>query len=245
MRTALTTLGMLALLGACNPDDTGDTSDTGDTADTNDTTDTNDTSDTGDTGEVIDDTLVAVDNYPVGECTTGSSSFGGVKPSTTSEVGAWAAARLSPPSTPFTVEQVLFSMKHENLTPCDAKGAFQMKLFVVSGTTPPDGDGTTAPAADATIDFPAITTDPDGARELIATLSTPITLESGESLVIAVDSYAGACFGACVTTANAPADRNYWSTPADAEDWDWVLLSSFGGNYPRYQYWASMYGTED
>lgn len=231
-----------ALLGACGDKD-GSEKDLADT-DPRDTdvvgdadTDTDADSDTDTDGDTDTDT-VDTDTDTVDTDTGGTPvvvawelrnadadcdplSFTGVEAGP-GEDGHLAASRLTPPGTPFTVDRVSWTLR--NASDCNASAAYRVDVWVESSATP-----SATPVVLESIAYPASV--PVLSWEtMTAPLAAPITLNAGESLMVAVEMlYAGAGDHSCIQMCNDPtvADTSFWSN-ADTTPYAWARLSDFG-----------------
>jgi hypothetical protein len=136
-----------------------------------------------------------------------------------------AAARLTPPSYPYVVTGIQYVLNGgaQGDIECQTGLAHQVHVFKGPDVTPP-----------ATIENDTVIDVDLGQAVMVITvvqqLVTPITLEQGEHLFIAVQM-AGThpdvlCVGACSGPAYQE-DRNYWSNAADPP-YPWPTLGSFG-----------------
>lgn len=149
-------------------------------------------------------------------------SQAGTYPVLPGEAGHYAATRLRPPSYPFVIRSVAYDLvAPAGVAQCNAGIAHEVQLYV-GGAMPsasPSSDGSLA----ETIAVPAGMTGPH-TNEL--ELETPVTLEEGEYLYVAIQ-LAGAgeppttslCLGAC-GEGTAISDVDYWSN-ATAEPFSW------------------------
>jgi hypothetical protein len=133
------------------------------------------------------------------------------------EAGHLIAARLTPPSYPYEVTEVQYELV--GAAPCDSSFGHRVEVFVGTDDAPANDPAATR------LDVPAaVTTEP--VRVVQLTLPSPITLQSGEHLFVAVElvhegtSCIGMCDGAGDWT------RNYWSN-AQSAPYSWAALSSF------------------
>jgi hypothetical protein len=148
----------------------------------------------------------------------------GVSPAA-NENGHLYAVRLTPPSYPYTVTEVVYEMFHDGGRNCDSSRAHRVEVFVGNAATPDNN-----PTNPAMIDVPAVNIG-NGTRVVTETLPSPLTLQMGEHLFVGVEMIAGdvddgptclaTCGGATVT------DRDWWSNAA-AAPYNWATLSSFG-----------------
>ncbi len=235
----------VALLGACGDKDGKETDDAdtdapdtdveGD-ADTDTDVDTDSPADT-DT-DPADTDVVDTDTDVVDTDTGGASSlvswelrnadadcdpltFTGVEAGQ-GEDGHLAASRLTPPGAPFTVESVSWTLR--NAADCNASAAYRVDVWVESSATP-----SATPVVIESIAFPASA--PVRSWEtMTARLTTPITLNAGESLMVGVEMlYAGAGDHSCIQMCNDATvpDTSFWSN-SDTTPYAWVPLTDFG-----------------
>ncbi len=133
------------------------------------------------------------------------------------EAGHLYAARLTPPSYPFEVTEVQYELMGGG--ECDSTTAHRVEVFVDSATTPSNSPTITQ------LDISATGTT-EFVRVVTAQLPSPITLQTGEHLFVAVElvtieaSCIATCGGATV------ADRDWWSN-AVAAPYSWATLASF------------------
>jgi hypothetical protein len=253
----------LPVLAACDgngddtgPDDTGDTEDTEDSGDTDSSdTDSGDTdsgdTDSGDTGIDTSDTSDTGATLPSRffNHSPTCANLSALRPGF-GEDGHWAAVRLTPNSYPFDLDTVRFFLLHDpNMTigsiPCTSNHAYTMRLYITSGTTPPDGADVTPDTGDTGTPFAEEWTFGAGSivgeRVLVGEVDPVITLQSGEHVILAVNTHytdtdpAGAdtgdprtCIKTCTTGTLATPPRNFWSYAADPNDWDWDDLTLSG-----------------
>lgn len=159
------------------------------------------------------------------ECPAGSTNS--IVPSA-EEVGYRAAVRLTPPSWPYQVTALRAVLAHDLGAGCDASMAHTLEAFVSSDLAPP---ATWAPDASVTLGAEEVD-EADGVRIADGLLETPLVLGDGEHLFVAVrieESDDGRTCTTICSTAEAEADRNYWSNAADGE-LPWPTMSSFGVN---------------
>ena len=140
----------------------------------------------------------------------------------------WIAARLTPPSYPFTVTAVRYALAQGDVgsVTCNNGLAHAVEVFVGTDVAP-----VASPSIieHADVDASAAV---DGIRTFDHTLTRPLTLETGEYLFVAVQN-AGVspadctCFATC-KTGYVP-DTNYWSN-AGAPPYPWATLESFGAS---------------
>lgn len=140
----------------------------------------------------------------------------------------WIAARLTPPSYPFTVNAVRYGLaqgEHGSVT-CDNGLAHALEIFVGTDVAP-----VASPSVVEHVDV-AASAAVDGIRTFDHTLASPLTLQAGEYLFVAVQN-AGVsptdctCFAACKP--GYQPDTNYWSN-AGAPPYPWATLESFGAS---------------
>jgi hypothetical protein len=137
------------------------------------------------------------------------------------EESHYIAARLTPPSYPFSVTDVQYTLSSGG--DCVPGLAHQVQVYATTTTTPP---GT--PVVHETIPVPTIATTMD--RMVSLPLNAPLVLTAGEHLIIAIQNSGVSPNVTCVVTCddvNAIADRNWWSN-AGAPVFPWATLSSFG-----------------
>lgn len=138
-----------------------------------------------------------------------------------------AAARITPPSYPFTVTSVSYKLTGMEAT-CGTNIAHAVTVFAApTANTPP----TTLPVDAQRIEVAASATD-QRALVVTETLPTPITLTAGEDLFVAVEMDANqaqtvsVCLDGCSIT--GPDDnRQFWSEQKVAP-FTWSTLYSFG-----------------
>ncbi len=165
---------------------------------------------------------VALDHY--GLC----GNIGAVKADPSD---AWFAAVITPPIYPYTMTWAEVVLLHDSLENCDASAAYALRVFVTDTLALP-ATQTTAPTPQATASFAAL--DPSPAERFLSVeLDTPVTVTTGQHIVIAIDATRpsiedpGTCVRTCLTTDALPtADRrSYYSTVADPTQWQWNALS--------------------
>jgi hypothetical protein len=142
------------------------------------------------------------------------------------EEGFWAAARLTPPAYPFTVDRIAYTVADgaAGSVTCTGTLAHRVRLYVDSGLAPPSNETTE-------LSIPTIDSSALGhlGRDVDEQLDTPLVLSAGEHLFIAVELTGTHPNVMCViVNPNTPfdADRNYWSTSTAASGW--ATLNSLG-----------------
>jgi hypothetical protein len=210
----------MAGLVACGSDNQADPIDT-DTSDSDPDTDTETDADTDTDTDTDTETDTDTDSTPSAViernfspmCSVYNQLYPGV-----GEEGHWAASRITPSNTPFTLEKVVIEVSDDAF--CDGGQSFTAEVWIETALSP-----SASPTVLERFDLPAASP-AGGLRSLEATLSTPVMVDGGEhifiSLQLADDS---ACIRTC---ADAGAiDRNYWSS-AVTPPFSWVTLQSFG-----------------
>lgn len=139
------------------------------------------------------------------------------------EFGHLFAVRLTPKTYPFTVTNLRYTLSRGKDS-CANVIAHRVEVYVSSKTTPDN-----SPTIKATINVPA-TTVMVGARLVTLTLPTPIKLQTGEHIFVAVEMATDKtkkviCMDVC--DKNGTTDRNYWSN-ATKPPYKWATLASFG-----------------
>jgi hypothetical protein len=136
-----------------------------------------------------------------------------------------AAARLTPPSYPFVIVFVRYTLLGY-LEQCDPGLAHGVDVFVGSDVAPP-----ATPTVIQHIDV-AMTNNDEQQRVMLHELSTPLTLNEGEHIFVAVRmTGTNPQPLLCVQSCSGPAyqqDRNYWSN-AVAPPYPWTMLGRFTG----------------
>ncbi len=143
------------------------------------------------------------------------------------EEGQLAAARLVPDSHPFTVTDIAYPLaggSDHGSVDCVNGRAHRVEVFVGSDTFPE-----ASPSQVQVIDVPE-TANSDADRRVELTLDSPVTLNEGESLFVAVELVGShprvSCMLTCLEVPEL-ADRNYWSNATEAP-YSWAQLSSYG-----------------
>ncbi len=138
------------------------------------------------------------------------------------------AGRLTPPSAPYQVTEIGFGLQHDTFGGlCDSTIDVEVIVFVSSSATPP-----ATPTVLETITVPgALPPSWTANRFIHLTLSTPVTLQAGEELFIAMrngGAYPSAvtCPLMCNDADNFVEDRNWWSN-AGTPPYPWATLGSF------------------
>jgi hypothetical protein len=154
---------------------------------------------------------VVLTNYAA-ECVaeTGAASW-------RDSAGYLTASRITPETWPFRVDEVRlqvagYSEVGGEVGTCDATTPFRVDLIRVTDAVPPE-----TPEVTAAIDVALDTPDGDPLHQFRLALDTPIELQAGESLLVAVhmehpDDAHNVCVGACGAPATAGTD--FWSTSA-------------------------------
>lgn len=170
---------------------------------------------------------VVLSNVPdIASCSSGH----GIAPLIPAELGHYAAARLTPPSYPFTVDQISYDLVTPPGAPCNAEFAHEVRL-VVSDTAAPSA----SPSTDGTlVAVGAGSASGSTARTMVLDLETSITLTAGQHLFVSIqltgDADSALCVGAC-QTGSPISDVDYWSNAA-AEPYSWAdMIDDFGFPY--------------
>ncbi len=131
---------------------------------------------------------------------------------TTGDPGDMKVVRLTPSSFPFTVTHVRYAIEGSLAIECDNTLAHRVEVFATSGHAPES-----SPTIAETIVVPAVTSAPSE-RIMVLPLVTPLELQGGEHLYVAVEQAGNATHSMCMYTCleNPTADRNYWSESAAA-----------------------------
>ena len=157
-------------------------------------------------------------NVPAGACNASMV----LAPAPT-EIGQWAAARLVPPNYPFVVTEIKYVLYGSTgQAGCDSTVAHRVQLYRSTSFAPP-----AAPTVEQEIAVPASPGAADP-RLVDLTLTTPITLNTGESLVVQVEMAGAAGAYVCLHMCKEPPtydDRNYWSGATTAP-FTWATLAS-------------------
>ena len=159
-------------------------------------------------------------NVPAGACNASMV----LAPAPT-EIGQWAAARLVPASYPFVVTEIKYVLYGATgQTGCDPTIGHRVQLYRSTVAAPP-----ATPTVEQEIAVPPSpgASDP---RLVDLTLTTPITLNAGESLIVQVEMAGSASAYLCMHMCKEPPtydDRNYWSGTT-APPFTWSTLTSLG-----------------
>ncbi len=189
-----------------------DVTDTDADTDTDTDTDTDADTDT-DTDTDTDPPTGVVERNFSPTCAT----FGQIYPSA-GEEGHWAAARITPTTTPFTLEKVIVEMSDDAF--CDGAQGFTVEVWI---DTPVAPDASPAVLQRFELSPAAVA---GGIRSLEGVLPTPEVIEATEHIYIAVQlDDDSSCARTCADT--GASDRNYWSN-AVTPPYSWVTLNSFG-----------------
>lgn len=131
---------------------------------------------------------------------------------TTGDPGDMKIVRLTPPGYPFTVTHVRYGLEGNLAPECDNTLAHRVEVFAASGHAPES-----SPSIAETIDVPAVTSAPSE-RMVLLPLATPLTLQGGEHLFVALEQVGNATHSMCLYMCldNVSVDRNYWSESAAA-----------------------------
>jgi hypothetical protein len=141
------------------------------------------------------------------------------------EAGDLAAARITPPSYPFEVTSVSYKLTGQTAV-CGTDIAHAVRVFAA-----PTADAPPAEPADVQrIEVDGAATD-ERARIVTLPLDTPIVLEDGEDLFVAIEMAANqaltvaVCLDGCAIQAEDR--RQFWSTESEAPH-SWATLYSYG-----------------
>ena len=137
--------------------------------------------------------------------------------------GHYAAARLTPPRFPFTVTSVTYTLMH-NPGECDADQLHDVLVFTSADGMPAG----TPTGATMSVSAPPSPTPVGTSRVVTLALDSPITVNSGEDLYVAVQMVRATdplCLEECLDMGEA--DRNWWSAAASTP-FPWRTLASYG-----------------
>jgi len=139
------------------------------------------------------------------------------------EEGHSLAVRITPPTYPFTVREVHYSLSNrvEGGFVCDPSLAHRTRLFTGSRTTPPS-----TPTVLWSTDVDGMAT--GGAnRDVVLDVTPPVTVTSGSQIFVSV-RLAGTYPDVLCPVTCEPKDstRTFWSN-ADRPPYSWARLSSF------------------
>jgi hypothetical protein len=138
----------------------------------------------------------------------------------------WAASRLTPSSYPVEIVKIVLALRHGGADKCSAE--FPTKVMVFKGTevTP-----NASPASPREV-FVSVTSATSGDASYAFDLTSPLMLETGEHLFVAMQVHEDADKRTCIVScpSGAHADRNYWGVSQTAP-FDWRELASWGINY--------------
>ena len=141
-----------------------------------------------------------------------------------------AAAKLTPPSYPATVTAVSWRLAHGTYGTdpafCDAGLAYEVLVFKGYGTTPPSTPTILETITVAAASLPSY----DETYTFSQTLSSPITLNTGEKLYVAVRMTGDpeedvVCVSLCKNT-DWRRKLNFWSNSADAP-YPWSAMEDY------------------
>ncbi len=224
-------LGMTFALGACSEsegDDDATADDDDATADDDDATADDDdaTADDDDTtGAADDDDSSGTGSDLLANFPDPCKQWTAVMP-LSGEEGQLAAARLTPPHWPFSVDKVVYQLLHgdQDGVQCNAEYPHRLELFTAEGP---------APAAEPADVLVMVTEEDDvqgTERIVVVEIDPPITIEQDEDLFVAVELTGNypevGCLSMC-TDGVTHDDRNYWSNATEAP-YSWAELSGYG-----------------
>jgi hypothetical protein len=139
--------------------------------------------------------------------------------------GHLTAARLTPPSYPFTVTEVVYELSNGAVRNgnCDAALAHRVEVYVDTAVQPSN-----TPTLVAQLDMMATAPTMEPSRLVVAPLPMPLVLTAGQHLFVAVEMAGTAENHICVWMCEGTGadDRNYWSN-ATMAPYDWVTLASY------------------
>ena len=141
------------------------------------------------------------------------------------EIGDPAATRITPPSYPFKVESISYQLTGMEAM-CGTNIAHSVTVYAAPTANTPPGTPTDA----QTIQIPATSTD-QRTEVVTATLPTPIVLQQGQDLFVAVamDANAAQTVSICLDGCGIKADdnRTFWSEQKQAP-FTWATMYSYG-----------------
>jgi len=169
-----------------------------------------------DSAEPSEDLLT---NFPA-KCT----SWSAVMP-LAGEEGQLAAARLSPPTWPFTIDRIVYSLLHGEQGDVECNAGYSHRVELFTGTSPlPDA----TPTATVVVVPEEVVQSTE--RLVVMDLDPPLTLQQDEHLFVAVELVGVypdvGCLSLC-TDGQTYGDRNWWSN-ATAAPYSWAQLDSYG-----------------
>jgi hypothetical protein len=139
----------------------------------------------------------------------------------------WAAARLTPASYPVEVAKIVVDLNHGATNgagaQCDASLSTKAMVFKGTEVTP-----TASPASAQEVEV-SIATPTSGDASYTFDLTSPVTLQTGEHLFVALQVREGGgkstCIAGCAYTSGGE-DRNYWAVETTAP-FAWTKLSAW------------------
>ncbi len=140
------------------------------------------------------------------------------------EAGHYYAVRLTPKTYPFTAFRIRYSLWHNPTNLCDSTLAHKVLVFVGTQTKPE-----ATPTIKDTLNIPKAPL-PSAERLVEQDLTTPLTLQQGEHLFIAVEMAGDTQKGTvCVISCEGKGlqDTNYWSG-ASAPPYTWTSMVDQG-----------------
>ena len=165
-----------------------------------------------------------ITNTPNASCVTGTPDSVGSDASNPDEHEAWTVARLTPPTYPFSALAIDYDLV-ANSNGCDVNIPHRVRVFKGTSAVPIASpvDVLEMSVSHAT---PVLTT----TYHQIVALPSPVTLQSGESLFVAVEMKVVGASENCILVCRGEAgqrDRNYWTDSDDAPS-AWSTLASYG-----------------
>jgi hypothetical protein len=174
---------------------------------------------------------VVLRDYPAG-CAT----YGAIYPLLPNEASELAATTLTPASYPVTIDQISYAVAGADAdmgAQCDSSFGHRVDLYVVTEAKPPAMPSTEAIQV-SSYDVPADASAGGRARQVHVDLTDPITLTTGQRLIVAVEMAANSdktkslCVVTCAAVPNQPTGVNWWSN-AQAEPYAWAdMQADFG-----------------
>lgn len=153
-----------------------------------------------------------------------------ISPYLPQEAGHHAGALLTPPSYPFTVSIIEYTLEEPpDIVTCKSELAHRLELSVLRADQAPPASPSSEAISHLSLEIPQAMA-PTERRVILQNLTEPLVLSEGERLLVSVSLTAEGAEHLCIAACeDEPARRGaeFWSNAAQAP-YEWVELGSFG-----------------